>query len=183
MIDVTAAKAHLRVETSDEDDLIGGYVAAAIGAIEKKTGKLLSPRAVSQVFAGFPCDQRGVRLWYGPIDPDTAALTIAYDDTSGASQDLGEFRLVEGSQPKLLPAYGALWPFAYPAEGSVRVSYTAGFADVAADAPELDQAVLMLVAHFYLNREAVNSGPSAAAIELPLGVEALIAPYRTVGLG
>lgn len=179
MIDLARAKLHLKVEDAGDDELIGGYLTAAIGSVERETGKKLTLQSVTQPLNGFPDGERGIRLWWGPIDPDTAAMAIAYDDTSGAAQTLGDFRLVEGSAPKLLPAYGSLWPYAYPAEGSARITYMAGFADVAAEAPELDQAVLLLVAHFYTNREAASA---SALTEIPLGVEKLIRPYRPTGL-
>jgi hypothetical protein len=63
---------------------------------------------------------------------------------------------------------------------TVRISGSAGFAD--GEAPELDQAALMLVAHWFVNREAVAVGATAAAVELPLAVQMLIAPYRPKGL-
>jgi uncharacterized phiE125 gp8 family phage protein len=61
----------------------------------------------------------------------------------------------------------------------VRISGTAGYAD--GEAPDLDQAALMLVAHWYQNREAVSVG-NTLAVELPLGVEMLVRPYRPSGL-
>lgn len=54
--------------------------------------------------------------------------------------------------------------------------------DVDADPfpPALKQAVLMLVAHFFSNKEAVTTEVSATVT--PLGVSRLIAPYRKVTL-
>ena len=178
-IDLATAKAHLRVEHTDEDTLIGAYLSAAQGAVESATGKLLTSQTVEQLLAAFPGSDGPIRLWKGPV---TAIVSIAYDDGNGDEQPLADFRLVEGINAKLLPAYGDSWPAAYGAAGSVRVSYTAGYA---ADEvpPELDQAVLMLVAHYYLNREAVAVGGNTIPHELPLAVASLISPYRPAGLG
>lgn len=176
-IDLATAKSHLRVETADEDALIGVYLSAAKAAIEKATGKLLAPRIVTQAVSGFPGGERAIRLWFGPV---SGAVTIAYDDANGAAQTLVDYRLVEGSNAQLLPAYGDVWPSAQTGPGTVRLSYTAGYA--AADVPpDLDQAVLLTTAHFYLNREAVTVGSSPT--ELPLGVDSLVARYRPVGIG
>jgi uncharacterized phiE125 gp8 family phage protein len=180
MIDLPTAKAHLRVDGSDEDGLVTVYLAAAIGAIEKATSKYLTSHDVTQKFAGFrDCDQ-ALRLWYGPVT-DFPGPTIAYDDVNGVEQSLTSFRLVEGVNALLLPAYGAHWPQAKCAAGSVRVTYAAGYADNEVP-PELDQAVLLLVGHYYANREAAIADTRAAAVELPLGVEALIAPYCAPGI-
>ncbi len=45
--------------------------------------------------------------------------------------------------------------------------------------PAVEHAVLMLVAHFYENREAVKD---AATVAVALGVDRLIQPYREVCL-
>jgi uncharacterized phiE125 gp8 family phage protein len=179
MIDLTTAKAHLRVDIADEDVLIGAYLAAAISAVENATSKPLVAREVTQLAAGFPCDGRGIRLWYGPVSGD---VTIDYDDASGVAQVLTDYRLVEGSNAQLLPAYGTSFPITAFGAGAVKLTYTAGYGE--GDVPTaLEQAVLLLTGHFYANREAVVAGTAAQAAEMPLAVDMLIAPYRPVGLG
>jgi hypothetical protein len=93
--------------------------------------------------------------------------------------EVADYRLVEGVNARLLPAYGEVWPATLDGSGTVRITGTAGYADD--EAPDLDQACLMLVAHWYLNREA-GRRPTAPAVELPLAVEMLIRPYRPSGL-
>lgn len=53
--------------------------------------------------------------------------------------------------------------------------------DVTADPlpPAIYHAILLMVGHFYENREAVTDQPAHV---LPLGVARLIAPYRSVNL-
>jgi hypothetical protein len=63
----------------------------------------------------------------------------------------------------------------------VRISYVAGY-EPAELPPELTQAAILLFGHFNANREAVIASERAAAVELPLGVEMLIAPYRAPGI-
>lgn len=175
-IDLATAKSHLRVDTADQDALITVYLAAAKTAVERATGKLLTPRSVKQTVAGFPGADTPIRLWYGPV---SGAVSIAYDDSAGAAQTLASYRLVEGSNAQLLPAFGKTWPAVAEGPGTVRLTYTAGY--VSAELPaELDQAVLLLTAHFYANREAATVGDSAA--ELPLGVESLVSKYRPMGI-
>lgn len=178
MIDVAAAKAWIKKETDDEDALIGGLVAAAVATIEAQTGKFMSAKAFSQALTGFPCGYPyEVRLIKGPV---TAIDAVEYDPSDGtAAVEVGDFRLVEGVNARLLPAYGATWPATLDGSGTVRISGTAGYGD--GEAPELDQAALMLLAHWYQNREAVSVGATVVA-ELPMAVEMLIRPYRPSGL-
>jgi uncharacterized phiE125 gp8 family phage protein len=186
MIDLATAKAHLKVETTDEDALITAYLAAAKAAVQGASAKFLAPTEVTQTEDGFPRSASGdkpLRLWYGPVFGEAAIGSIAYDDGNGDEQLLADFRLVEGDNAKLLPAFGACWPATINGQATVRVTYTPGYA-TDEDVPDaLDLAVLLLTAHFYANREAVNSGAAAAAVELPLGVEYLIKPFRTPRLG
>lgn len=60
---------------------------------------------------------------------------------------------------------------------AVAVTFTAGYATVPA---AIKTAVLMLVAHWFANRETVNVGNIVS--ELPFSVAALIEPYRRVGV-
>jgi uncharacterized phiE125 gp8 family phage protein len=174
MIDVNAAKAWLKVETADEDALIGGLVAAAVGTIEAQTGKAMSVKSFTQQVAGFPCRApHSIILFRGPV---TAITEISYDPADGSNAaSLTDFRLVDGVNAALMPAFGQSWPATVPGPGSVRITFTAGYA--ADQAPELDQAALLLVAHWHANREAAAIG-AGGATELPLAVDMLIQPYR-----
>jgi uncharacterized phiE125 gp8 family phage protein len=177
MIDVDAAKAWVKKETADEDALIGGLVAAAVAAIEAQTGKNMSVKEFTQELAGFPCGYPyTVPLLRGPVVTITG---VEYDPDDGSdAATIADFRLVEGRDGALLPAFGETWPATLDGPGTERISGTAGYAD--GEAPELDTAALMLVAHWYKNREAVNVGNSTS--QLPLGVEMMIRPYRPRGL-
>lgn len=177
MIDLATAKAHLRVDTDDEDALIQAYINASIGAVQAYTDKLLTSQNVSQVVDGFPCSEP-IRLFRNPV---TAIVSIKYDDPSGVEQTLTDFRLIEGVVARLLPSYGARWPEARSEAGSVRITYTAGYGAEEIP-PELDQAVLLLTGHYHANREAVIADMRAAAVELPLGIEMLLAPYAAPGI-
>lgn len=177
-VTLAEAKAAQKIETDLEDALHTAFLRAAVGTVERATGKFLSPRIVTQTIDGFGGCDRPIRLWNGPV---TEILSVAYDDSNGVEQALSSFRLVEGTNARLLPAYGASWPVSACGPGTVRVSYAAGYA-VGELPGELWQAAILLFGHFNANREAVIAGPSAAAAELPLGVEMLIGPYRPSGL-
>lgn len=186
MIDLAAAKAWIKKETDDDDALIGGLVSAAVATIEAQTGKFLSPKSFTQELKRFPCDYPySIALNRGPV---TAISSVKYDPADGSAEatiSVSDYRLTEGYGASfngaLQPAYGESWPVPLDGTGVVRITGTAGYGE--GEAPDLDQAALMLVAHWYQNREAVvASGGAASAVELPLGVEMLIRPYRPAGL-
>lgn len=74
------------------------------------------------------------------------------------------------------PATGLAWPTVDTDEAAWRITATLGYGDTTdLIPPSLRQAALLMIGHWHLNREAVAIG---APVELPLGVEALIAPHR-----
>jgi hypothetical protein len=195
-VSLATAKLAQKIDASDEDVLLTGFLRAAVGQVEAATAKNLSPKIVTQTIDGFPgsgaatnrcspyagnagSNQQAIRLWSGPV---TSILSVKYDDASGVEQTLSSFRLVEGANAKLLPAYGATWPVTAEGPSTVRITLVAGY-DVGLLPPELELATILLFGHFNANREAVVAGSAAQAAELPLGVEALIAPYRSPGIG
>ena len=174
MIDLALAKAHLRAEGSAEDGLIQSYLDAAAAHVEGVTGKLLTRREVVQDFARFGnAFGDWLPLWWGPRPAD---LSIDYLDTDAVAQTLvlGPFW---GDRVYPMPTG---WPTALD-HSAIAVTYTAGFGDGVGETPvpaDLVQAQLMLVAHWWTNREAVNVGNIVS--EMPLAVDAILQRHRTV---
>lgn len=159
-MELSLAKQHLRVLHDSEDALIQQYVDAAAGWIEQYTGKLLTRREVTQIERGF---NGQIRLFNGP---DADSLTIAYTDTDDAPQTVSDAVLTDGV---VHPAVA--WPSTAD-NTAVTLTYTAGFATVPAD---LTSAQLLLIGHWFDNREAVSMD---GAKEVPTAVESLCRPYR-----
>jgi uncharacterized phiE125 gp8 family phage protein len=180
-VSLATAKAAQKIEQNTEDVLLSGYLRAAIGHIERITGRNLTGKVEVQTLDGFPrsawtaraafdWQERPIRLQKAPV---SEILTIDYDDTDGVQQSLLSFRLIDGAPARILPAYGECWPVANAAAGSVRITYVAGY-DPAALPPDLVHAVIVLFGHFNSNREAmaIDDGALAKAIEM------LVSPYR-----
>lgn len=175
-VSLARAKQWLRVEHDAEDELILSLLRAAVGRVETATSRMLTPKVVEQVLRGFPsAAPYGVKLFKGPA---REVVSIFYDPGDGAAEvEITDFRLVEGVNGSLLPAYGESWPTTLDGPGTVRVRVLAGY-DPGEMPPELGEAVLKLLAHSYQNRE----GGEVDADGLPPGVRAAIAPFRSVGL-
>lgn len=187
-VDLARAKAHLRVDFDTDDALIAAYLAAAVSAVEKQSGRILEERALTYRIDAFPlADSMKIVL---PVDPVVSVEGVDYVDADGTGQSIAEgaapgdggFRTVAGEPYMLLPERGAAWPAADDRPGAVTVRYTAGYGGDAGEAPaELDAAVLMMTAHLYQNREAVVTG--TISTEIPLGVRDMCFPFRRTLLG
>jgi uncharacterized phiE125 gp8 family phage protein len=179
---VARLRDHLRlgsgfVEDGLQDGLLGGFLRAAIAAVEARTGKALLAR-------DFLCNLyrwRDVTGQVLPIAPVREVSQVTLVDAFGAGTvvDPAHYVLVaDGEAPKLCPM-GACLP-SIPEHGSVEVRFRAGMAEAFGDLPaDLAQAVMLLAAHYYEYRDETALGQGC----MPFGVTSLIARYRPVRLG
>ena len=191
-VSTAEAKSHLRVDSSDDDTLIAALVTAARQHLDGRDG-WLNRALVTQTWdlhlAAFPDATRGnpaaaIRV---PLPPLQSVTSISYIDAAGATQTLaGAGYTVSGvgalGPGAIEPSYGNSWPATRDVPEAVTVRFVAGYAsgespeDASAVPQPVKQAILLLVGHWYANREAVNVGNIVS--ELPMAVEALLAPYR-----
>ena len=179
-VSLADAKAHLRVDTDTEDVLIAGLVAAARIHVELATGRLLITQGWSVFPDAWPKD-RAVTLPLAPLQ-SIDAVRLHGDGDEPVEADLGAFVADTVSHPaRLVRRTAAPWPVpGRPALG-IEIALTAGYGDAAADVPApLVQAILLLAAHWFENREPVVFGEPAT---VPLAVAALLEPYRARRLG
>lgn len=169
-VSLTQAKAHLRVDHSDDDAAIAGMVKAARAHVEAACAVRFSARTG----VTFKCDGFSdlARL---PEAPVSSITSIAYIDTDGASQTLSsnvyELR-ADGIDAGIVLKINQSWP-AIQVGSRITVTAAIGYATVPED---IYHAMLMLIAHWYENRSTVAVGESG--MELPFAVNALICNHR-----
>ncbi|HEY1071500.1 head-tail connector protein [Brevundimonas sp.] len=170
-ITLAAAKKHLRVDHDDDDALIEGMVAAAVGHVESVTGQRLVRQTLTIRCGGWN------DLAALSVAPVVEILAIRYRDGSGVDQTLSaaeyEARL-EGLLPEIVRAGGASWP-SVQAGSLITVEMMAGYDDGAAP-PELMAAAKLILGDLYTYRETV--GGDASAIPTSATVEALLTNHR-----
>ena len=152
-------RAHLRLDDPPDEEIalldtyLQGVTSDAFG-IGGYTGRALITETYDQVFSGWGCAPRWLRLSRSKVQ---AVSSVTYTDTAGATQTLSPslYRLTDEREPaSVVPAIGATWP-AVHCEGKVTVRYTAGYGDSWNDIPAHVRVALMQVAaHWYRNREA-----------------------------
>lgn len=179
VVSLAEAKAHLRVEHADEDAYIQSLVHAAISHLDGWSGTL--GRCLVEQTWEVTLDAFPVGAIHLPLGDVIAVVSVTYDDTAGDEQTvppadyLLDNRSLDGW---VVPVSGVSWPDTLDAVNAVRVRYTAGYGAAAAAVPAaIKHAILMLVAHWYANREAVTAGGASA---LPMAVDALTHPFRVL---
>ena len=176
-ISLAQAKAFLRVETADDDDVITALVAGARMHVEAQTRRALITQRWRLSFDCWPANGR-ITVRPAPLQSLDAARVY---DPEGMAHDVD----LQAFVPDLAGSALAFPPWAVPAPGreaaGLELDVTVGYSDAAADVPEpLRQAIRLLAAHWYENRGLVAVGHDVAV--LPAGVAALISPYRMVAL-
>lgn len=178
---VAAFTDHLRLGSGFSDDgmqdaVLQSYLRAAFAAIEARTGKILLEREFSWTLSNWR-DQHRQPL---PVAPVSAVSAVTLVDPQGGETlvDADLWYLAPDAQrPALMPT-GTCLP-GLSAGGTVRIGLLAGFGPEWDDLPaDLGQAVMLLAAHFYEYRHDASRGAPA----MPMGVQSLIEPYRTVRL-
>lgn len=176
---VQELKDHLRLGTgfSDggmQDGLIESYLRAALAAIEGRTGKAILERRFKLVLERW----RSAAEQSLPMAPVSAiaSVTLVAADGSATVVQPAAYHLVTDFQRPKLAAVGCLLPNV-PCDGRVEIEFFAGYGAAWAEVPpDLQQAVMLLAAQYYEQRNDFTGAPAG----LPQPVQALIERWRTV---
>lgn len=167
------AKLHARIDSSAEDDLIDALIKSARVEVENRTGRALISQRWRIVRDGVP---RGgvMRVAPGPVT-SLDAVTVYGSDGLPRLIAPDEYEVDLISTPgRLKLKAGRFW--GARSMNGLEVDFTCGYGDPTDVPAPLRHAVLLLVAHWYENREAAHVGALAGAVTH--GVGALLAPYR-----
>lgn len=170
------AKAHLRVDTDAEDTLIQSLIMASRLHIEAALDLALITQTWRLRRDTWP-SSRTLTL---PIRPIQSVISVkVYDDDDiPRAIDPASFILDGAANPARLVWRGnGSAPASGLAANGIEIDFVAGHGDGPADVPQpMRQALLLLIAHWYENREPVEIGATATVI--PGAVSDLLGPYR-----
>jgi uncharacterized phiE125 gp8 family phage protein len=204
VLPLSLAKSQCRVEHNDDDDLINSLIETATGWLDGPggwLGRALMPQTLELrldsffhgdwIFNGQYIWEQGawpmgsiwpfrtlIRL---PFPPFISLTSVTYEDGAGVDQVVSSAGY-SASDAGVEPVFGTNWPVGRIDANAVRIRYQAGYAmngDVSTVPAPIRHAVLLLVSHWYRNRDAVVGVDNRdSSTELPLGVESLLGPFR-----
>lgn len=179
-ITLDEAKAYLRVDSTAEDGLIQSLITAARLHTETLTGRALITQSWRLVLDDWPLGNVLI-IPLGPLQQVTE-LRVYEDEDVLVIIAPTEYLVETIGVPARLAMRGhQSWPKPGRPIGGIEIDITVGYGDLADDVPRsLRQAILQIVAHWFVNREAVGLG--VGAVHVPVTVDALIAPHRAVRL-
>jgi uncharacterized phiE125 gp8 family phage protein len=178
-VSLTDAKAHLRLDSDDDDALVTAAITAARVHVEAKTRRVLIEQGWRVYLDAWPKK----RIVTVPVAPLIAIAGVTVFDPTGDPIDVdpGDYEVDTVAVPGRLFLSSPVPVLVGRAVNGIEIDVTAGYGASSIDVPApLRQAIMMLVAHWYEHRGAV--GHDLAVEVPPLGFDALIAPYRILSL-
>jgi uncharacterized phiE125 gp8 family phage protein len=173
------AKRHLRIDFDQEDLLIRGLVETAAEWLEATVGRTLITTSWTVVGETWPCG-RLIELKFPPL---ISVTTVKYYDETNTLQTLASSKYLV-AKDEFIPGMielksGETWPSLSIRHDAVQIEYQAGYGATSADVPAAARyAILLLVAHWYKNREAVLVGTISK--EIDLAVASLVRTLKTM---
>ena len=167
-ITLDEAKAACRVLHDDEDTYLQLLIDAASSMVDGPFGYLGQAVVTQSWLIKFPGSAvRGRGILPLPFGPVKSISSIKTFDGATLSADLkADFELQGGRfTPAVAPKDGVQWPDLADRWNALQIEFIAGDAQAAVPA-RIKQAMLMIVAHWFANREATVIGSISKEIEL-----------------
>jgi uncharacterized phiE125 gp8 family phage protein len=177
-VTLSEARLHLRVDTADDDPLIGALISAARVHAEMLTARQFLPARWRLVLDRFT---PMVLLNRSPV---VSVISVRYLDMGGLWQIMPstDYVVESSSEPaRITPAFGKIWPPTLPQIGSVEILFDAGYADATKVPDGIKRWMLLRVGSLYQHREEMSVLPAGRIDPLPF-VDSLLDPYRVVTL-
>ena len=190
-VSLGSMKSYLRVDGTDQDNLILSHISAARQLCERHTGLMLLTQTVAVTLDEWP-SVSGATWWSGikegaidTLQPTLSAVPlpvgpvqtlhgidiISEDDVATIAEPVPAY-VTTGLMPLLVLRSGFKWPAVARQKSGIRIRLTVGFG-ASADVPfALREGIMQLVAHRFDN---------PASAELPKGIKTLWSSYRRIG--
>lgn len=172
IISLTEAKNHLRVDNTDDDDLIVRLVGAAQKEAERATWRKLTYGTEYVYMDSFNTnDGDYIRV---PKPPLQSVTSIQYYDTDNNLQTFSsdDYEVDTQTEPgRIALVSGSSWPSIYSRMNAVIITYIAGYEETDDIPDNIILGMLQCIGHWFENRESVIVGTNA--IPLPQSAETL----------
>lgn len=180
LITLEEARLHLKLDAEGspashpDDDLVAVLITAAREHAENFLNARVAEWTLELRLSGFAAE---IEIPDRVVSIDA----VTYIDQGGVTQtvDPADYELAGSpSVPVLRPVYGTDWPGDVRDQSdAVRIQYTTGYSTGSPNTlpATIRAAMLLTVGHLYANRQAVSD---KQPYEIPMGVTALLMPYR-----
>lgn len=167
------AKTHMRITTSDDDTYIATLIIAARRHVEGYMNRALINQTWNYYLNCFPYDKSYIEIPIGNLSSVTSVKYINSADASTTWTATNYIVDTYSTPGRIVLAYNKDWPsFVEKPVNAVNIEFVSGYGSAATAVPEtIKQALLLLVEHWFDNREMVSD---LNLKEVPETVEALL---------
>ncbi len=173
-VTLAEAKIHLRVDITDDDDYITSLILTARITVELSVWRSLISQTWRYSLDSWP-EGNEILLSNPPLQ-SVSGIVYFLSDGSSPTWAASNYLVDTDSEPgRVVLAYGVNWPGGTLRPlNPIQITYIAGYGDAATDVLAIyRQAMLLLIGHWYENREPVLT-TGAVPKELPLAVQSLL---------
>lgn len=171
-------KSQLRIEHSDQDQMLVQKIKAAVGDVEEYINAPIIYRSMTLTLDEFP---DSIELLPSPV---SSVTSLKYYDADNVQQtmDSADYELSRGYLTfSIDPADGVSWPSIATRKNAVEVIFVAGYGALAVEVPTpLIEAVTLRAATRYNVPEEAGLGNVAWSISDSLSFRSLLDPFRAV---
>lgn len=176
VVSVADLKAHLNIDSADDDAYIGSLISAATDRLDG----IRSPLNVALVSQVWRQDfDRFCSVMRLPLGPVSGIVEVGYLDEAHAAQVVAAsnyYLMTDQVGPYVEFDDDYSFQSTSTRRAVVSITFTAGYADANAVPDTYKHMIRMTVAHWYENREAVVTDTSA--MHLPLAVQDMFSQNR-----
>ena len=177
-------KDHLQIERGEtgSDEVLKGLRAASVEMAQNITGRKLMSQKWDVYFDDWPAGN-DIELPFSPL-VSVAATGITYTGSTSNTMTLGStsWAVDTVSEPPRIVIDNTVngWPTdELHYNNPIRIVGTYGYS-ASSDIPQsLKHAMLLMIGHWYENREETITGVGLSMQEIPLGAQSLLEMYRT----
>lgn len=195
-VTLAEAKAHCKIDASDEDAYITALITAAREMVCTLTGRSLINETWTATLDAWPAVD-ALHDWWdgvreGPISqlaasyveltkaPNVAITSVNLLDEDNAATlwaATGYYLVDNHGYGRLTLRRGQVWPIPLRDAGAIVITFTAGYGASAASVPfALKHAIMLLVSHWFENR--MPASECASSKLMPAGLGSILASYR-----
>lgn len=166
-VTLAEAKAHLKLDTSDDDALLGTLITAARARAEWHTGRAFLAQSW---ILWLDCWRDAVEVPLPPLRAVSSVTLYRRDDTASVL-DAAQYFVDTASAPGRV-GLSCVTPSDLRRRNALAIAFDAGYGTAEAEIPApVREAILKIVAELYAAR-------GDGAEQIGAGAEALLAPYR-----
>jgi uncharacterized phiE125 gp8 family phage protein len=162
-VSLAEIKARARIDVSDSDGILAGYMLEARQWVETVSGLALMTQTIDAYYDEFEDDCLVL-----PKAPAQSITSLTYLDTAGATQTLSSVYYVLNKRSRVNEvelAYGYCWPVTIDQDNAITVRYVAGYGSTMSDVPEPVRGAIMLYVRYLHDGEDRDERAALSLLE------------------